>query len=626
MNRKQAIVAGLSAVCAVSYGEVRLSGPVGERLDACIERCLAAKDVDALVEPFRLRDGQGLWQTEFWGKFMQAAVPLSRYSQNAALKDKIARGVKGIVAAQLPDGYLGNSSADKRWGDDTLDVWNAKYALMGLLVHCESTGDADALAAARRLADSVMAAFPPEGGRRLHLNGWVAGMGTLSVLEPFVLLYRLSNDGKYLEYSKYIAGEMEVDGDGEGPDLVRQALAGKGVCDRDSGWTISRRNRRKAYEMMSCYQGLLDLYAITKDRRLFDAAVKSAESILESEISLAGSGSSREFWFHGASKQHLKFNRMQETCVTTTWMRLCERLLGLTGDPKWADAIERTFHNAYLASMSRDGSRFSSYTPMDGSKSFGQDHCRMFENCCNANGPRGFVAYLGAFASSDGNAVTLNLYDSARISLDLPDAPGAAVFDIYTRYPETGKVDIRFHGDRDATFALRLRIPAWSEKTSVRINGEDGNGKVSAGAYLVIDRAWRHGDAVELEFDMTVRPHYLDHSVAFTYGPVLLARDNRLGGDIGEELRNILLNPDYEKGFRRGGGPMRDFAFRAVRPVEPSMRLCCSMSLPVGGHDENPGNRRWADVLFCDYASAGDEWNARNRYRTWLDIERAPWD
>ena len=626
MNRIQAITTLLSVLCAVSYGEVRLRGPVAERLEACIERSLAAKDVDALVEPFHLHDGQGLWQTEFWGKYMQAAVPLARYSQNAVLNDKIARGVKGIIAAQLPDGYLGNSAADKRWDDDTLDVWNAKYVLMGLLVYYEETGDAAAFAAARRLADCIMAKFPLEGGRRLHLNGWVAGMGTLSVLEPFVFLYRLSKDGKYLEYSKYIAREMETDDGGQGPDLVLSALAGKGVCDRDAGWTAGRSNRRKAYEMMSCYQGMLDLYAITKDRRLFDAAVKSAESILETEITLAGSGSSREFWFHGASKQHIQFNRMQETCVTTTWMRLCERLLALTGDPKWADALERSFHNAYMASMSRDGSRFSSYTPMDGSRSFGQDHCRMFENCCNANGPRGFVAYLGAFASAAGNAVTLNLYDSAHLSLDLPDATGAVVFDIYTRYPEDGKVDIRFHGEKDATFALRLRIPAWSEKTSVRINGEDGKEAVSAGTYFVIDRTWRHGDAVELEFDMTVRPHYLDHSVAFTYGPVLLARDSRLGGDIGEELRNILLNPDYEKGFKRGGEPMRSFAFRAVRPSEPSMRLCCSLSLPVGGHDENPGNRRWVDVPFCDYASAGGEWNASNRYRTWLTIERAPWD
>ena len=82
------------------------------------------------------------------------------------------------------------------------------------------------------------------------------------------------------------------------------------------------------------------------------------------------------------------------TCVTTTWMRFCEKLLDLTGDTKWADQLERTFYNAYLGAMKADGSEFAGYTPLSGCRYHGQHHCYMHTDCCTANGPRGFLCFL----------------------------------------------------------------------------------------------------------------------------------------------------------------------------------------------------------------------------------------
>ena len=46
----------------------------------------------------------------------------------------IAAGViSGLIAAQLPDGYLGTYPNDKRW--TAWDVWVHKYDLIGLLRH-----------------------------------------------------------------------------------------------------------------------------------------------------------------------------------------------------------------------------------------------------------------------------------------------------------------------------------------------------------------------------------------------------------------------------------------------------------------------------------------------------------
>jgi DUF1680 family protein len=50
---------------------------------------------------------------------------------------------------------------------------------------------------------------------------------------------------------------------------------------------------------------------------------------------------------------------MMETCVTTTWMKLCDNLLRLTGDPGFADEMERSAYNALLSAAVPDGSSFA---------------------------------------------------------------------------------------------------------------------------------------------------------------------------------------------------------------------------------------------------------------------------
>ena len=68
-------------------GDVRLKGPLGERLDAMIERHVIGTDVDYITAPFQEKtETKGWWQTEFWGKYMHAAMPYLQYSGSAKLK------------------------------------------------------------------------------------------------------------------------------------------------------------------------------------------------------------------------------------------------------------------------------------------------------------------------------------------------------------------------------------------------------------------------------------------------------------------------------------------------------------------------------------------------------------
>ena len=605
---------------------VRLSGPLGARLDAMIERNVAAKDIDAITAPFFDKsETRRLWQTEFWGKWMHSAVPFAAYSGNAALRGKIERGIDRILATQEECGYIGNYPDALRCGEGW-DVWGMKYTMLGLLHYCSEPSNpcaGKALAACRRLCDYLIDELGPDGrrGRELWQTGNWAGCASSSVLEPVVWLHRRTGERKYLDFAETIVrGMVEPEA---GPRLVDLALRGVHVADRDgygnnpddNGEYVCKDSRTKAYETMSCYQGLLEYCEAVGGRSadLFRAALFTAKDIAAEEINLAGGGACIERWFHGARKQGFPHARLQETCVTVTWMRLCQKLLRMTDDPTWADLIERAFYNAWLAALKPDGSEFASYTPLSGSRWHGMRQCFMHEDCCNANGPRGFLCFLQEFFRAEGDTATLNFYASAHAEGVLPVTGQRVAFDIYTLYPrvETVRIACLCGGE----FTLRLRIPGWCAGARVQVNGETLPAP-EPGAYCAVAREWHAGDVVELALPMPVVTHIADHYAAFTRGPVLLARDSRFAdGDLSEP---IYTDPRYGGGI--ADGEIRPFA--PVRVPSDAMWMAFGATLPIGQHYANPEGTNPPFISFCDFSSAGNEWARSNSYRSWLPIER----
>lgn len=627
-----AVCAGTESDLFRCANRIKLKGYLGERLDSMLERHVCRCDVDYITEPFfEKTERQNRWQTEFWGKYMHSAVPYSLYADLPCLLANIERSVSRILGSQEPSGYIGNYPDELRCGEGW-DVWGMKYTLLGLIHYYDLLGSEtvrnldvgrrrdQVLSAAKRLCDFVIGEIGPKGRRGCELwqTGNWSGYASSSILEPVVWLYRRTKDQKYLDFAAYIVkGMMEAE---EGPRLVDLALKGVSVADRNGygnkadehGGYVSKHNRRKAYEMMSCYQGLLDYVELLRMgsrggkeelERIRNATIMTGEDIAKEEINLAGGGSCAEVWFHGARKQYHPHVYLQETCVTTTWMRFCQKLLNETGDSKWADEMERSFYNAYLGALRSDGAEFACYTPLAGSRYSGRQHCDMHMNCCMANGPRGFLCFLDEFCRQTATMTTFNFYGSAQVK----------GFEMYSLYPRQDWVRIVSH--TTGQLVVRLRIPAWSAKTTVKLNGCELSG-VAAGSYFPIERAWSLGDIVEVKFDMPVVAHKVEHHIAFTRGPVLLARDSRFSdGNLMETFR---------AGCIADGQTMA--GFEAVRTPDDKFWMAYSATLPLGGHHENPEGKNLSTVFFCDYASAGNAWCSDNQYRCWFEEELGPND
>src|SRR5215208_4636070 len=239
--------------------DVRLGGRLGRAIDLCIRNRVMAQDGEHLVEPFRQRGETNCWSAEFWGKWFTSAVAAQRYTGDPKLLGTVKQSADSLMATQTPDGYIGTYSAENRL--KTWDVWGRKYTLLGLLAYHDLTDDRAALTSARRLADHLMTEVGPADASIVK-NGAYRGMASSSILEPMVLLYNRTGDARYLAFAEHVVAQWETP---DGPRLISKALAGVPVAERfppPAKW-FTWENGQKAYEMMSCYEGLLELYRVT---------------------------------------------------------------------------------------------------------------------------------------------------------------------------------------------------------------------------------------------------------------------------------------------------------------------------------------------------------------------------
>ena len=492
----------------VQPGQLHLDGWLGSRIDANRVHWLMTADLDARIRPFASHNEREGWSGEHIGKWLHAASINWAYTHDPALRKRIDDAVTALVAAQQPDGYLGTYADANRWKG--WDVWTHKYDLIGLLTVYQYTGNAQALAAARRIGDLLIQTFGPNR-RDIIRAGEHVGMAATSVLEGVVLLYRATGDPRYLDFAHYIVQAYDQP---NGPKIVASLT---------STHSVAKTANRKAYEMMSNLVGLCELYRVTGERRLLDACIFAHDDIVANQMYLTGGTSLAE---HFQDPHHLpNAGNVSENCAQVTWMQLAIQLLRFTGEPKYADTIERVAYNHLLAAQKPSGKALCYFTPLEGKKPY-----TSAINCCTSSGPRG-ISLLTTIAYMQGkDTIAVNLYEPSTFEASIASTP--VKLTQKTRYPLDGTVEITVDPKQAARFALLVRIPGWCKSWTVTVNGGAAPISVAARQYVRIDRTWKPGDKVALHLDMPARlvkgTDTNEGLVAVQRGPLVLAFDARL--------------------------------------------------------------------------------------------------
>jgi DUF1680 family protein len=579
----------------------QLTGYIGEKLDDAYKNRIMVQDAYRLVQPFLNRTETSCWQTEFWGKWFTSAVLAYRYKPTAELKTKLDKTVADLIATQTTDGYIGNYAPNKhlqQW-----DIWGRKYCMLGLISYYDITKNQPALAAAAKIADHLIKELADNKVLIVKMGNH-RGMAASSVLEPITQLYMRTGNKRYLDFALEIVREWETS---DGPQLVSKSVTA--VAKRFPkpvhewyGWEQGQ----KAYEMMSCYEGLLELYRITGNETYRIAVENTWESIRNTEMNIAGSGSATECWFGGKAYQTLTINHYQETCVTATWIKLSQQLFRLTGKAKYADAIEQTYYNALLGSMFSDGSDWAKYSPLSGERLKGEQQCGMGLNCCEASGPRGLFTLPLTAVMKTTAGVSINFFIPGKFASKTPGNQNL-VIEQTTNYPVSGKIMIAAKLSTAEKFILRIRNPEWNQQSSVTVNNEavaaaDSNGFIS------IDRTWKDGDTVVVLADMRGRLYTSGPGntyFAIMRGPLVLARDIRLGSPGTDQPLTPLLTKDGYVDLQPVDGEDKNYWVRESASFIPE------------SHAES-GPQKVIHIVLCDYSSAGKTFDSTSRFRVWL--------
>lgn len=561
-------------------GGVSLRGRLGKALGKSISHRLKKVNYDHLVAPFRDRNERdGRWRCEFWGKIVRSAIRSWHAVPDPELEQLIRKTVHDLCTTQTPDGCISSYPAELQTKD--WDIWGRKYALLGLCrYYREIERSEEVRHAVARCLDHLMTQVGPEAQRIVDC-GHHTGLAASSLLGAVVAAARVTGEKRFLDYAKWIAAQG---GSTEG-DIFTLARRGTAPAELGNG---------KAYEMTSCFEGLLELYRETGDPEQLDAVMKYFRAVRDRELFITGAGGLKdmwgEFWYEGRRNQtRSDAGSLGETCVTTTCIRFFGQILRLTGELSAADEMERALYNGILGAMVPDGSWWlhANPTPLAGSsfkKRAGDQIPGYGEDCCVAQGPEALAtaACYAVMRTEEGPAVLF--YEPCEAKIPLADGSEAAL-SITGNYPDGATAAVTVSLPAPRRFRLKLRVPAWSTRTRIRVAGEEIPAR--PGTFAEIDRLWTTGDRVELEFDLRFRAVPAPDGgalLAAMRGPVLFARDSRLG-----ELDTPVSPEEIENAQEI--------------PAEPEfVRLC---RLPDGSK-------------LCDYASAGNRFTPENTLRVWL--------
>ena len=599
------------------------------------------------VNQFREQiDGtNGGWRGEYWGKMMRGACFVYEYAKDEALYRVLCDSVKDLMSTAEPDGRVSSFSRDTEF--TCWDVWCRKYVLLGMQYFYDICTDeqlkSQIVDFLKAHADYIIAHLGNgEGQKPINeaSSAWY-GLNSSSILEPMVKLYRMTDEKRYLDFATYIINE----GGALGINVFQLALENK-LYPYQYGVS-------KAYEMISCFEGIIEYYHITGIEKYREMAENFGRAVMDTEISVIGSsGCTHELFDHTVTRQTAKYEGIQqETCVTVTWMKYCASMLRLTGDASYADQIEKSFYNAYLGALNTEHNfnnfvaenyhvikgkvtptfvPFDSYSPLlPGLRGRGVGGLQILSDgtyygCCACIGAAGVGVYLNHAVMTGDGAVAINFYDHGKTSVKVGDTT-LSIF-VETDYPRNGRITVTLKPEARINTSFLIRIPEWSKNSFKLITDRSYSLR---GGYAVISGEFEGEESLTLQLDMSVRITYPekwdtdviytdlsnctrwyaasamtvkhlpedDNFVSLSRGPITLAADERSG-------------KDPRTAFAIGKtGISPDCTLSASREIVDGSP--CLVKCELEGID---GEK----ITLVDYASAGRDW--KSVVAAWLPI------
>jgi DUF1680 family protein len=214
-------------------------------------------------------------------------------------------------------------------------------------------------------------------------------------------------------------------------------------------------------------------------------------------------------------------------------------LLMATGEAECGDKLEKALFNAGFGAIKSDFKALQYFSgPNQAIAANNSDHNRMTmggkwmsyrpkpgTECCTGQFSRILPNYAARMWMSDGSGgVAAVTYGPSRLTTGVGEKGRPVTIVQRTEYPFSDEVCFEVRTDEPVRFALHLRIPSWSRKAQVLVNGRKWRGKVRRGQFITLDRQWEHNDTVTLHLPAEVElVDWPTGGVALQRGPLVFS-------------------------------------------------------------------------------------------------------
>jgi uncharacterized protein len=512
------------------YGDVELlEGPLRQQFDTN-HAFYSALDEDALLKPFREKAGvaapgevMGGWYS--WAplsaldarpnngfapghSFGQYLSGLSRdyaTTGNKATQEKVHRLVKNF----------GPAITEHFWEGNRFPAYTYDKITIGMIDAHQWAAAPDALKVLNKTLDSVAQHLPSRGLSRAQQYEKPHTDESFCWDEPYTL-----PENAFLAYQRGAGDRYK--------DLAVRFLADDWYWDPlANGENVLP--HKHAYSHVNAMSSAMQAYLVLGSEKHLRAAKNGFEFLRTTQsFATGGWGPDEDFREPGKgevgeslTKTHSSF---ETPCGSYAHFKITRYLTRVTRDSRYGDSMERVLYNCILGALpiEKDGHGFyySDYNN-DGSKVY---HPYPW-HCCTGTFSQVTADYGISSYFHDGQGIYVNLFVPSRVKWSRAGARVALVQK--TNYPHSPQSEIAIEADKPATFPVYLRIPAWAgPKTRVAVNGKKVDGAAEPGKFMRVERTWKKGDRIEIEFDMPLGLEAVDaqhpNLVAPVQGPLAL--------------------------------------------------------------------------------------------------------
>ena len=467
-----------------NLADVRLGGELGTRYQAATCNVLTRTDryslesfrADAVGDPGPLWPD---WPGDQIGRYLSVlhVAYLSGWTPAPALRDEI---LAVVLPLQRQSGNFGAENPDIK---DVKVISGNAFALRGLLDSYEDSRDSRTLAAARRLARFFEDSFDyyQDRGAQGSVHEFYG-----HCLDGLIRLYDLTGDASALDFGERIAS--------------RAGLSAH------------------THHSLSMYRGVMDLYRLTGNEDYLNRTVNYLN------------------WVHsvravtGGVPENMPDYHEDEGCALADYVVVNLQVFAATGRDEYLDEAENTLVNHLFMNQFHTGGfghRGFAQQIVGGKDWQGWEGKFGSENpgCCSMWGQWGLANVGKYIVTTHAKAVELNLYPTAEIALS---QLGMRVV-MQSDFPRMREASLTIYTDRPKALAFRIRVPQWAEAATISVNARNFAAPRD-GQRLVLNRTWRSGDTVKIQFQSSLRivhwPKEDSSTMAVFDGPLCLALSN----------------------------------------------------------------------------------------------------